>query len=65
MCQAFGFERKYATKLLTGNLKYKGPKGHGKTYSNKATDILNSEPPIWGQSPRLHSLWMPAGLSGR
>ena len=40
MCQAFGFERKYATKLLTGNRKYKDPKGRGKTYSDKATDLL-------------------------
>lgn len=40
MCQAFGFERKYATKLLTGNRKYKEPKGRGKTYSDKATGLL-------------------------
>ena len=40
MCQAFGFERKYATKLLTGNRKYKDPKGRGKSYSDKATDLL-------------------------
>lgn len=40
MCQAFGFERKYATKLLTGNRKYKDPRGRGKTYSDRATDLL-------------------------
>ena len=40
MCQAFGFERKYATKLLTGNRKYKEPKGRGKTYSDKAMGLL-------------------------
>ena len=40
MCQAFGFERKYATKLLTGNRKYKAPKGRGKTYSDRATGLL-------------------------
>ena len=40
MCQAFGFERKYATKLLTGNRKYKGPRGRGKTYSDMATGLL-------------------------
>ena len=38
MCQAFGFERKYATKLLTGNRKYKEPKGRG----------------IFGDCPHLH-----------
>ncbi|MBR4616041.1 MAG: transposase [Kiritimatiellae bacterium] len=40
MCQAFGFERKYATKLLTGNRKYKDPRGRGKTYSDRATGLL-------------------------
>ena len=40
MCQAFGFERKYATKLLTGNRKYKDPRGRGKTYSDMATGLL-------------------------
>jgi len=38
MCQAFGFDRKYANKLLTGNRKYKGPKRRGKTYSGKAVE---------------------------
>ena len=40
MYQAFGFERKYATKLLTGNRKYKDPRGRGKTYSDMATGLL-------------------------
>ena len=40
MCQAFGFDRKYANKLLTGNRRYKDPKGRGRTYSDKAVDLL-------------------------
>ena len=40
MCQAFGFDRKYANKLLTGNRRYKDPKGRGKTYSDKAVELL-------------------------
>lgn len=40
MCQAFGFDRKYANKLLTGNRKYKDPKGRGRTYSGKAVELL-------------------------
>ena len=36
MCQAFGFDRKYANKLLTGNRRYKDPKGRGRTYAGKA-----------------------------
>ncbi len=40
MCQAFGFDRKYANKLLTGNRRYKDPKGRGRTYSGKAVDLL-------------------------
>ena len=40
MCQAFGFDRKYANKLLTGNRRYKDPKGRGRTYSDKAVELL-------------------------
>ena len=40
MCQAFGFDRKYANKLLTGNRKYKDPKGRGKAYSDKALELF-------------------------
>ena len=40
MGQAFGFERKYANKLLTGNRKYRDPKGRGRTYSDKAMELL-------------------------
>ena len=40
LCQSFGFDRKYAIKLLTGNRIYKDPKGRGKTYSDKAVELL-------------------------
>ena len=49
MCQAFGFDRKYANKLLTGNRRYKDPKGRGKTYSDKAVELLTT---IRGMSMR-------------
>lgn len=40
MCQAFGFDRKYAIKLLTGNRRYKAPRGRGRTYSDRAMELL-------------------------
>lgn len=40
MCRAFGFGRKYANKLLTGNRKCKDPKGRGKAHSDKALELF-------------------------
>lgn len=40
MCQAFGFDRKYANKLLTGSRRYKAPRGRGRTYSDRAVALF-------------------------
>ena len=40
MCHDYGFERKYAIKLLSGNRKYKDAKGRGMFYSESAKQLL-------------------------
>lgn len=40
MCQAFGFDRKYANKHLTGNRRYKAPRGRGRTYPDRAVALF-------------------------
>ena len=55
MCQAFGFDRKYANKLLTGNRRYKDPKGRGRTYSDHSVQA----DAIWSRSSSLSTRTSP------
>ena len=44
MCRTVGMTRKYVIKLLSGNIKYRERKGRGKTYDDKALDMLKK---VW------------------
>jgi len=49
-CQVTGADRKYAIKLLTGNRRYRGHAGRGKTYTPAAEALLLR---LWRASGRM------------
>lgn len=58
-CDVYGFERKYAIKLLTGNRKYKEHSGRGRTYGKKARELLKR---VWRATNCLCTKYLRADI---
>ena len=59
ICANFNLERKYVGKLLTGNRKYKEPKGRGRHYSDEALRLLRR---VWYETGCMCTKYLKAGI---
>lgn len=60
LCNDYGFERKYAIKLLSGNRRYKDAKGRGRLYPESARQLLIR---VWRASGCMCTKYLKASIN--